>query len=126
MTSFLPYNKELLNYSQSLRENMTDAERRLWLKLRLKQLGGHQFYGQKIIGKYIVDFFCPKAKLIIEVDGSQHMYGKVAAVDRIRDAFMAQLGYRVLRVNDNDVLNNIEGVVEVISEMIVVKGKNPS
>jgi len=70
MTSFLPYNKELLSYPQSFRENMADAEKRLLLKLRLKQLGGQQFYRQKIIGKYIVDFFCPKAELIIEVDGS--------------------------------------------------------
>ncbi len=124
--SFLSYNQELLRYSQSLRDNMTDAETHLCEHLSIRQLKGHHFYRQKIIGDYIVDFFCPKAKLIIEVDGSQHMAGKVAAADRIRDAFMAQLGYRVLRVNDNDVLNNIEGVVEVISEMIVVKGKNPS
>jgi very-short-patch-repair endonuclease len=122
--TFLPYNKELLRYSQSLRDNMTDAEKRLWLKLRLNQVKGYRFYRQKIIGNYIVDFFCPKAKLIVEIDGSQHMDKKTAEADFIRDNFMVNLGYRVLRFYNTDVLTNIEGVVEKISESIVNKGKN--
>ena len=56
---------------------MTDAENMLWLKLRRKQLKGHQFYRQKIIGKYIVDFYCPRANLVIELDGGQH-YSELA------------------------------------------------
>jgi very-short-patch-repair endonuclease len=121
MTSFVPYNKNLLKLSQSLRNNMTDAERRLWSKLRLEQLKGHTFYRQKVISNYIVDFFCPKARLIIEVDGSQHMTEKAVEADKIRDALMVKLGYRVLRFSDTDVLNNTEGVVEVICQMIVDK-----
>jgi very-short-patch-repair endonuclease len=61
---------------------MTDAENRLWSKLRRKQLRGHQFYRQKIIGKYIVDFYCPKANLVIELDGGQHYSERGKAKDR--------------------------------------------
>jgi very-short-patch-repair endonuclease len=68
----LHYNGNLIKYSQSLRSKPTDAERRLWSKLRLKQLNGYQFYRQKVIGNYIVDFCSPTLKLVIEVDGSQH------------------------------------------------------
>jgi len=68
----LLYNTNLKKYSQELRKNMTDAERLLWSKLRVKQLKGLQIYRQRIIGNYIVDFYCPKANLIIEIDGGQH------------------------------------------------------
>ena len=68
----LLYNPKLKKYSQELRKNMTDAERQLWSKLRGKQLKGLQIYRQRIIGNYIVDFYCPKANLIIEIDGGQH------------------------------------------------------
>ena len=70
------YNQNLRQFSRELRKNSTDAERRLWSKLRLRQLNGFQFYRQRIIVNYIVDFFCPKAKLVIEVDGSQHYSGE--------------------------------------------------
>jgi very-short-patch-repair endonuclease len=63
------YNTKLKKYSQELRKNMTDAERLLWSKLRRKQVKNFQFYRQRIIGNYIVDFYCPSSKLIIEVDG---------------------------------------------------------
>jgi len=61
----LPYNKNLLLRSRELRSNMTDTERTLWSRLRRKQLKGHQFYRQKIIGNYIVDFYCPRAGMVI-------------------------------------------------------------
>jgi very-short-patch-repair endonuclease len=76
------YDKKLKGLSQHLRVNMTDAENRLWSKLRRKQLRGHQFYRQKIIGKYIVDFYCPKANLVIELDGGQHYSERGKAKDR--------------------------------------------
>jgi len=63
------YNVGLKKYSQELRKNMTDAEKLLWSKLRRKQPKGQQVYRQRIIGNYIVDFYCPKAKLVIEIDG---------------------------------------------------------
>ncbi len=114
----LPYNRNLKQYSRQLRENMTDAERQLWAKIRVKQLKGHQFYRQKPIGDYIVDFFCPRAKLAIEIDGSHHLVGETIEYDRIRDDYLSSLGLRVLRFSNTDVLTNIEGVAKRIEEKI--------
>ena len=114
----LPYNKNLKQYSRQLRGNMTDAERHLWAKIRVKQLKGYQFYRQKPIGDYIVDFYCPRAKLVIEIDGSHHLVGETIEYDRIRDDYLCSLGLRVLRFTNNDVLGNIEGVIERIKDKI--------
>lgn len=113
-----PYDRNLKRYSRELREHMTDAERRLWVKIRMKQLGGCQFYRQKPVGDYIVDFFCPKAKLVIELDGSQHLSDEMTEYDRVRDEYMSSLGLRVLRFTNNDVMTHIDGVVERITEGI--------
>jgi len=88
----------------------------LWSKLRLKQLKGYQFYRQRVIGNYIVDFCSPSLKLVIEVDGSQHYSDKGVATDKIRDKYLQDCGLRVLRFNDYEVLTNINGVVENILE----------
>ena len=110
------YNGNLIKFSQNLRNNMTDAERRLWSKLRLKQLNGYQFYRQRVIGNYIVDFCSPALKLVIEVDGSQHYSDDVASFDKIRDKYLQDYGFKVLRFNDYEVLTNTNGVVENILE----------
>ena len=114
----LPYNGNLKQVARTLRTNMTDAERHLWAKIRLKQLKGYQFYRQKPIGDYIVDFFCPRAKLVIEVDGSQHFSDEMTEYDRIRNEYLSSLGLRVLRFTNTEVLKNIAGVVESIEEKI--------
>lgn len=114
----LPYNKNLKQYSRQLRENMTDAERKLWAKIRRKQIKEYQFYRQKPIGDYIVDFYCPRAKLIVEIDGSQHLVGETIQYDRIRDDYLSSLGLRVLRFTNTDVLTNIKGVIERIEDEI--------
>jgi len=93
---------------------MTDSERALWERLRGKQVQAVQFYRQKPIGNYIVDFYAPKAKIVVEVDGSQHMESEQAARDLQRDAFLASQGLRVLRFDDFQVLKEIEGVMGVI------------
>jgi very-short-patch-repair endonuclease len=110
----LKYDKKLKEYSRTLRRNMTDAERSLWLKIKGKQLKGYQFYRQKTIGNYIVDFYCPKADLVIEVDGGQHYSDKGKQKDRMRDNYMSQLGLKVLRFSDREVLKNLNGVIDVI------------
>jgi very-short-patch-repair endonuclease len=112
----LSYSENLKQLSRQLRENMTDAERHLWAKIRMKQLKGYQFYRQKPIGDYIVDFFCPKAKLIIEVDGSQHLVNETIEYDRIREEHVSSLGLKVLRFTNTEVLKHVEGVVERIEE----------
>jgi len=114
----LPYNRNLKQYSRQLRGNMTDAERRLWAEIRMKQLKGYQFYRQKPIGDYIVDFFCPRAKLVIEVDGSHHLVGESIEYDRVRNEYLSSFGLRVLRFTNTDVLKHIESVVESINENI--------
>jgi very-short-patch-repair endonuclease len=93
---------------------MTEAEKLLWEKLRGKQLKGYQFYRQKTIGNYIVNFYCPKAKLVIELDGGQHYSPDGKAKDRARDGYMKGIGLRVLRFSDKKVFENIQGVLERI------------
>ena len=110
----LSYDKQLKALSQHLRKDKTDAENRLWLKLRRKELKGYTFYRQKIIGKYIVDFYCPKANLVIELDGGQHYSEIGQAKDRIRDDALREMGIKVLRFSDRDVFENIGGVMEGI------------
>jgi very-short-patch-repair endonuclease len=112
------YNTKLKKYSQELRKNMTDAERLLWSRLRRKQLNNFQFYRQRIIGDYIVDFYCPRSKLIIEVDGGQHYQDEGDRRDKVRDDYMKNLGMRIIRISDREVLQNLHGVVERIYEIL--------
>ena len=105
-----------MKYARELRKNMTDAERLLWSKIRGKQLKGYQFYRQKILGNYIVDFHCPKANLIIELDGGQHYSDKGIRRDRIRDSYLKSLGLKVIRFSDRDVFDNLTGVLEKMWE----------
>jgi very-short-patch-repair endonuclease len=114
----LLYNTKLKKYSQELRKNMTDAERLLWSKLRRKQLKGLQIYRQRIIGNYIVDFYCPKANLIIEIDGGQHYSVEGIKENKIRDDYMRNQGFKVLRFSDKEVFENLNGVIEKIYEDI--------
>ena len=108
------YDKQLKALSQHLRKKMTDAKNRVWSKLRRKQLKGYPFYRQKIIGKYIVDFYCPKANLVIELDGGQHYSETGKTKDMTRDNVLAEMGIKVLRISDKDVFENIGGVMERI------------
>ena len=90
---------------------MTDSERLLWSRIRRKQLEGLQYYREKTIGNYIVDFYCPSNMIIIEVDGSQHLELKMREKDAIRDVELSRLRFRVLRYSNIDVLKNIDGVL---------------
>lgn len=93
---------------------MTDAEIALWTRLRRKQLLGLQFYRQKTLGIYIVDFYCAAARLVIEVDGGQHYKKEGATQDTVRDRYLQSLGLEVLRFSNIDVLRNMDGVIIVI------------
>lgn len=112
------YNKNLKQASRDLRNNMTDAERLLWSRLRNKQILGLQFYRQKPILNYIVDFYCPAANLVIECDGSQHFTNEGLEADRVRDEALAQLGLKVLRFDNGQVIEQLDNVVEVIYQFI--------
>jgi very-short-patch-repair endonuclease len=100
--------------ARELRKNMTDAERFLWARVRKKQLKNYQFYRQKNIGNYIVDFYCPAAKLIVEVDGGHHYESENIQKDKTRDNYLGNLGFTILRFSDRDIFKNIEGVLQRI------------
>ena len=117
----LKYNPKLKQSARRLRREMTDAERALWSKLRAKQIQGVQFYRQKPIGYYIVDFYAPAAKLVVEVDGSQHQQEDQAKSDARRDNYLRREGLRVLRFNNLEVLQELDAVVEAIFETISSK-----
>jgi len=114
----LLYNKNLRRYSRELRRNMTEAEQLLWSRIRRKQLKGYQFYRQKIIGNYIVDFYCPQGKLVIELDGGQHYSEYGFNKDIIRDEALKKLGLNVLRFSDREVFDDIDVILEKIWEAI--------
>ena len=101
-------------FARTLRVNPTDAERKLWAALRFKQLGGARFRRQQPIGRYTVDFFCPAAKLIIELDGDQHGGDNQAARDAARTKWLEAHGYSVLRFANHEVLKDRSHVVDVI------------
>ena len=93
---------------------MTDAEIALWSKLRKKQLFDLQFYRQKPLGQFIVDFYCPSARLVIELDGGQHYTDEGSSHAADRDGALSEMGLRVLRFSNFDVLTNLEGVIAEI------------
>ena len=103
---------EMLDNAKALRSNQTDAEQRLWYHLRAHRFMGLKFKRQKPLGRYIVDFVCLERRLIIELDGGQH--AEQAAYDRHRDAWLRNQGYTVLRFWNNEVMQQLEGVLEQI------------
>ena len=109
-----PYNKKLKQPSRDLRNNMTDAEQLLWQRIRRKQILGLQIYRQKPILNFIVDFYCPKAHLVIECDGGQHYTAEGLEADQNRDHALSKLGLLVLRFSNHQILTEIDAVVERI------------
>ena len=109
-----PYNKNLKQPSRDLRNNMTDAEQLLWQRLRRKQILGLQFYRQKPILNFIVDFYCPTASLVIECDGGQHYTVEGLEADLNRDYALNELGLLTLRFSNHQILTEIDTVVEQI------------
>jgi len=113
-----PYRPDLKQTARNLRRNMTDSELKLWSKLRGKQILGVQFYRQKPLGDYIVDFYAPKAELVIEVDGSQHLRPENVEKDRQREEFLIGMGLKVLRFDSRTIFVETEGVLEKIYRTI--------
>ena len=93
---------------------MPSAEQQLWRFIRRKQIGGFRFRRQHTIGPYVADFVCVEARLAVELDGDQHDEAAARAHDEKRNAYMERGGWTVLRFWNNDVYNNIDGVLEVL------------
>jgi very-short-patch-repair endonuclease len=102
--------------ARSLRRNQTDVEGKLWSRLRSRQLRSFKFRRQHPIGPFITDFCCFGRRLVVELDGGQH--ASQTANDQKRTAFLVARGYRVLRFWDNEVMENIDGVLQQIVEAL--------
>jgi very-short-patch-repair endonuclease len=114
----IPYNPGNKETSRILRRRPTPAERCLWKRLRLKHFG-FIFHRQKPIGDYIADFYCPKAKLVVEVDGGYHAGKIVSDNDKARDKVMHDLKITVLRFTNTEVLDDTDKVVKAIDEILL-------
>ncbi|MDD5242318.1 MAG: endonuclease domain-containing protein [Sulfuricella sp.] len=114
----LNYSSTLKTHTRALRQDMTDAEQVLWSKLRRKQIHNVQFYRQKPVGNYIVDFYAPSAKLVVELDGSQHFEPAHAQRDAARDSYLNGLGLQVLRFDNLQVLRELDAVLGVIESVV--------
>ena len=110
------YNKQLVPLAKQLRKEMTKEERHLWYDF----LRNHpaRFSRQKILGRYIADFYSAKAKMVIELDGSQHYEDQTIVLDAERTAFLEQYGLTVIRIPNNEVNQNFRGVCEHIDTAI--------
>ncbi len=112
------YNRRLKGRARELRSNQTESEARLWQSLRRKQVLGVQFYRQKPIGEYIVDFYAPAVGLVVEVDGSQHFEPDQERRDQARTSFLESQGLQVLRFSNLEVLQKLDSVTEHIYEVV--------
>ena len=108
--------KDLTGVARRLRKHSTDTERHLWRHLRDKQIEGFKFRRQQPVGTYVVDFVNLEKKVIIELDGGQHV---LQPGDRIRDEWLRAEGYKVLRFWDNQVFSNLEGVLEAVRDALL-------
>jgi len=117
----------LLDNAKTLRRTQTDAEQKLWYHLRAHRFLGRKFKRQKPIGRYVVDFVCLEEKLIIELDGGQH--AENVEYDHVRDSWLRSEGYTVLHFWNNELMNEMEGVLECIrlalSEDTLSPGPSP-
>jgi lysyl-tRNA synthetase class 2 len=103
-------------FARRLRREATEAEHRLWSRLRARQLRGAKFRRQHPVGPFIADFCCAEARLVIELDGGQHADRREA--DQKRTAALEAAGFRVLRFWDNEVFSNLDGILQRISEAL--------
>ena len=115
---------EALERVRQLRREMTPAEKRLWSALRNRRLGGFKFRRQDWIGPFVADFVCWRARLIVEVDGSQH--GEAVEYDADRNEYLAREGFTVLRFWNNEVMGHLDGVLTAIRAHLLERVPSPS
>ena len=120
----IPYNPKLTVLARKLRNESTETEIYLWLKLKGKQMYGYDFHRQKPIDNYILDFFCYDLMLGIEVDGYSHEILEVFNKDIVKEKRMNELGITILRFSDFEVLKDMENVIRAIEFFILEFEKN--
>ena len=111
-------NEKKTQWARALRRETTSAESRLWAELRNRQFKGFKFVRQEPIGLFIADFVCREARLVVEVDGATHSTVEEKRRDRRRTVLLQQVGYRVIRVQNDDVYHAMEGVLRTIAEAL--------
>ena len=111
------YKRSSFNNAKDLRKNQTEFESILWNRLRDRRLNSIKFRRQVPIGSYIVDFVAMDKKLVIELDGSQHLTENSVDYDKKRTEALKQCGYIILRINNNDINNDLDGVLNKIADM---------
>ena len=116
--------RSIVATARKLRRSSTNVERKLWHRIRDKQVEGFRFRRQRPVGRFIVDFICLDARLIVELDGGQH--AENVAHDKKRSAFLESLGYRVLRFWNNEVIENMDGVLERLREVLLLTRLDPT
>ena len=109
-----PIPTPLLEAARALRKSMTDAEQLMWHCLRQKQLGGFRFRRQHPFERFVLDFYCCEARLAVELDGGQHNEPDNIARDTERTAFLEQHGIQVIRFWNNELFQNLEGVLQSV------------
>lgn len=107
----------LIEFAQRMRREPTPAEEAMWRLLRNQQLAGYKFRRQHAVGRYIADFYCSAAALVVELDGHSHASPEGAEHDRVRHAYLASLGLRVVRFWNFEVKDSPDAVVERIGEL---------
>jgi very-short-patch-repair endonuclease len=105
-------------FARELRRRQTEAEKKLWPKLRNRQSQGVKFRRQQLIGHYIVDFASLENRIIVEIDGSQHNERGITEKDEERTIWLKEKGYHVLRFWNNEVMKNVDGVLKMIRETL--------
>jgi len=114
----IPYNPKLKEYARSMRNKSTQAEIKLWMYVKGKQIKGYDFHRQKPIDEYILDFFCYELMLGIEVDGYTHLLEETQKKDAEKEKRMNELGILILRFKDEEVFKEIENVILLIEKII--------
>jgi very-short-patch-repair endonuclease len=120
----IPYNPSLKDYAREMRNNSTKGEIKFWCELLRKKKSGYQFYRQKIINHYIVDFYCAKLKLVVEIDGTSH--DDKTEYDKNREDLLNSLGLKVIHYDDVKVLNNFHLIEEDFIKQLNIRVKELS
>lgn len=114
----IKYNGKNIQLAKNNRKAPTEAEKLFWNRVRRKQIKGYQFYRQRPLGEYIVDFYCPAANLVVEIDGGGHYSPEQMKKDAVRDEYLSQTGLKVLGFSNTDVMTNTDGVMESLHEIL--------
>ena len=117
---FIPYNKNLKEFSKQLRKDSTKSEVKLWNEIKGKKLNGYKFNRQKPLLNYIVDFYCKELNLVIELDGITHYNEENYKKDEIRQKELEKYNLNFLRFNDNEVIDDINNVLRVLKSICMI------